>query len=216
MLYRDTPGHDRHAPAVDHRSRRRAPADAQRGRHACSVVFNGEIYNFRELRAELEARGPPLPHALRHRGHRPRLRGVGRRRASRASTACSAFALWDARTRTLVLARDRFGEKPLYYSRTRRRGCCSRSELKSLLQVPGFTPRHLRRGRARLRLLRLRRRRRGSIFEGVRKLPAGHFLRFVDGRLSIRRYYTLEFEPKLDARRGARRRRSSRGCSTRR
>ena len=55
------------------------------------VVFNGEIYNFRELRARARGARPRFRIAQRHRGHRPRLRGVGRRRASSASTACSPW-----------------------------------------------------------------------------------------------------------------------------
>ena len=53
------------------------------------VVFNGEIYNFAELRVGARTRGPPLPHAHRHRSHRPRLRRMGRRLPSTGSAACS-------------------------------------------------------------------------------------------------------------------------------
>src|SRR5262249_34847893 len=79
------------------------------------AVFNGEIYNFRELRAEREARGHKfythsdtevIVHGYEEWGDGcpARLDGM------------FAFALWDTRTRTLMVARDRFGEKPLFYS----------------------------------------------------------------------------------------------------
>ena len=63
------------------------------------IVFNGEIFNYVELRDELEALRPPVPHPERHRGHRPRLRGVGRRTRSRASTASSPSRCGTRRTR---------------------------------------------------------------------------------------------------------------------
>jgi asparagine synthase (glutamine-hydrolysing) len=157
------------------------------------AVFNGEIYNFRELRAELEARGhrfythsdtEVIVHGYEEWGDGvlPRLDGM------------FAFALWDTRKRSLLVARDRFGEKPLFYD-TRGNRLAFASELKSLLAVPGFvgeidpdavrayvcfgyvpTP--------------------GSIFRGVRKLPPGHFLRYVDGKTTLERYYTLSLGPK--------------------
>ena len=100
--------------AVDHRPRDR-PAAARRTRTRRSwIVFNGEIFNYVELRAELDGARPPLPHAQRHRGHRARLRGVGRRAPSSASTASGRSRSGTRRARRLVLARDRLGVRPLY------------------------------------------------------------------------------------------------------
>ena len=160
------------------------------------AVFNGELYNFRELRAELEACG--------HRFYTQSDTEVILHGYEEWGEGCFArldgmfgIALWDRRARTLVLARDRFGEKPLFYSHSAHAGgrLLFASELKSLLRVPGFrravapeavrayvcfgyvpTP--------------------GSIFEGVQKLPPGHTLRFVDGQVSVRRYYQLDLAPK--------------------
>src|SRR5690606_36455316 len=95
------------------------------------VVFNGEIYNFRELRADLQARGHEcrtgadtevIVHGYEEWGEQVfrRLRGM------------FAIALWDARDRVLMLARDRVGIKPLYYTESRARFVFG-SEIKSLL-----------------------------------------------------------------------------------
>ncbi len=150
------------------------------------VVFNGEIYNFRELRRELEKDGDSfrthgeaevILHAyLRH--------GVG---AIQRFDGMFAIAIWDRRSNELLLARDRFGEKPLYYARDGRRLLFG-SELKSLLQSAdcprevdaealraylafGYVPAPL------------------SIFSGVAKLPPGHWLRYRDGRVQVQRYW---------------------------
>src|SRR5262249_47490799 len=95
------------------------------------ITFNGEIYNFRELRADLEARGyrfrtnsdtEVIVHAYAEYGRRclERLRGM------------FALAIWDARTQTLFLARDRVGKKPLFYYVGRDRFLFA-SEIKALL-----------------------------------------------------------------------------------
>ncbi|HEY8867341.1 MAG TPA: asparagine synthase (glutamine-hydrolyzing), partial [Solirubrobacteraceae bacterium] len=96
------------------------------------AVFNGELYNHRELRRELEAGGHELrsgsdgeviPHLYEEHGPRfvERLNGI------------FAIALWDARARTLHLARDRFGVKPLYYARGAGGRLAFASEVKALL-----------------------------------------------------------------------------------
>jgi asparagine synthase (glutamine-hydrolysing) len=101
------------------------------------LIFNGEIYNFPELRTELERAGQQfqgtsdtevLLHALSCWGAKetlPRLNGM------------FAFALWDERSRRLTLARDRFGEKPLYYA-WHNETFLFGSELKALMRHPGF------------------------------------------------------------------------------
>ena len=80
------------------------------------IVFNGEIYNYQELRADLIARGHRFRTHSDTETHRPPLRGGGRGGLSRSCAACSRSAIWDARKRKLLLARDRFGKKPLYYA----------------------------------------------------------------------------------------------------
>jgi len=98
-----------------------------------AVVLNGEIYNFLELRRELEAKGhhfrtrsdtEAIVHAYEEYGVRcvERLRGM------------YAFALWDETQRRLVLARDRVGKKPLYYTEDLERFCFA-SELKALFKI---------------------------------------------------------------------------------
>src|SRR3954449_6429021 len=101
------------------------------------VVQNGEIYNYRELKRELEGRGhrfstdcdtEVLVHGYEEwgEGFVERLRGM------------FAIALWDKRRRRLLLARDRFGIKPLYY-RQAGGGLSFASELKAMLEQPGFS-----------------------------------------------------------------------------
>src|SRR5689334_11790974 len=98
------------------------------------IVFNGEIYNFRELRAELEAAGHRFytgtdTEAIVHAYEQWGASAIGRLRGM------FGLAIWDTRSRTLVAARDRIGIKPLYYAETRGRLYFG-SELKSLLQAP--------------------------------------------------------------------------------
>ena len=101
---------------------------------AIQIVFNGEIYNFRELRAELTARG----HRFRTRSdteaiiHLYQDEGVD---AFRRLDGMFALAIWDARKRHLVLARDRAGKKPLYMYRDRLRLAFA-SEIKAFFAHP--------------------------------------------------------------------------------
>jgi asparagine synthase (glutamine-hydrolysing) len=157
------------------------------------IVFNGEIYDFQHLRDELAAKG----HVFRsdsdtevilhlYEEHGPdllaRLRGM------------FAFALWDAPRRTLFVARDRLGKKPLFYAHDER-GFVFGSEPKALLQAPdaraevdplaihhyltyGYVPSPF------------------SAFRGMRKLPPAHYLTVCDGRLDVRRYWSLRYGPK--------------------
>jgi asparagine synthase (glutamine-hydrolysing) len=158
------------------------------------IVFNGEIYNFRELRASLEALGHRfytntdtecIVHAYEEYGDDcfSRLRGM------------FAIAILDLRRRRLVLARDRLGKKPLYYTTTPQGHFAFGSELKCLTAVPGFDP-TLSRAAVReyfsLGYVPGPR----SIYEGVDKLPPAHLLVLEGGKAQVRRYWSLAFEPK--------------------
>jgi len=182
--------------------RRLAIIDLATGRQPISnedgsiwIVFNGEIYNFRELRELLLARGHKLrtrtdtetiAHLYEDEGERcvERLRGM------------FAFAIWDRRERRLFLARDRVGKKPLYYALAGRTLVFG-SEIKSLLQHPGvkreinlqaisdflsfgYVPDP------------------ATAFTGVRKLPPGHTLTFKDGLVYMRRYWDFDYSIHLD------------------
>jgi asparagine synthase (glutamine-hydrolysing) len=156
------------------------------------VVFNGEIYNYRELQRDLEARGhrfqthsdtEAIVHAYEEHGAScvDHFRGM------------FAFAIWDERRRTLFIARDRAGKKPLYYTLTPQGTLVFGSELKSLLEHPevrreinveamdaylalGYVPDPL------------------SIFQGIHKLPPGHHLTFKDGRTRVEQYWDFSYE----------------------
>lgn len=156
-------------------------------------VFNGEIYNFRELRAELIARG----HAFRTDSEAEVIvqayQAWGENCIERLH-GMFAIALWDVRRKALLLARDRFGEKPLFVARQGDRLLFA-SELKSLLQVPGFDvalDHDALRGYVAFGYVPSPR----SILSDVSKLTPGHYLRYVDGHASTHRYYQLSFEPK--------------------
>jgi asparagine synthase (glutamine-hydrolysing) len=137
------------------------------------IVFNGEIYNFQKLRVALERSGhrfytntdtEVIVHAYEEWGSDAigRLRGM------------FGLAIWDTRTRTLLLARDRIGIKPLYYAQAAGRLYFG-SELKSLLQAPDCA-REIDLDALDHYLSFLYTPRDGSIFRGIRKLPPGHVL----------------------------------------
>jgi asparagine synthase (glutamine-hydrolysing) len=157
------------------------------------IVFNGEIYNFQEIRADLVRRGHTfetgtdtevIVHLYEDEGERcvERLRGM------------FAFAIWDKRDRKLFIARDRVGVKPLHYAIVGDTLIFA-SEIKSILQHPavtreanleaisdfltfGYVPDP------------------ASAFKGIYKLLPGHTLSFKDGRLKTRCYWDFEYHQK--------------------
>jgi asparagine synthase (glutamine-hydrolysing) len=152
------------------------------------VVFNGEIYNYRELRGELEAHGhhfatssdtETIVHAYEQWGEDVfrRLRGM------------FGIALWDRPNRTLLLGRDRAGQKPLHYAERRGRLYFA-SEIKSLLAGGAIDP-ALDFAALDHYFTFLYTPRDASIFEGVHKLPPGHYLRWRDGRVEVKQYWQI-------------------------
>jgi asparagine synthase (glutamine-hydrolysing) len=140
------------------------------------TVFNGEIYNHLELRAELEAAGAAP--AWRGRSDTETLLAAfehwGVEVTLVKTVGMFAVALWDSRERTLLLARDRFGEKPLYYGWTGG-GFVFGSELKALRAFPGFANPVCREALAQyMRFMYVPAPR--SIYEGVYKLEPGCLL----------------------------------------
>ena len=166
--------------------------DAER---RCVVVFNGQIYNHAELRRELEALGRPF-----HSDHSDTevilqaylawgVEGMHRR-----FNGMWAFALYDLARKRLLLSRDRFGEKPLYYA-DQHGTFAFASEVTALARHPaialrpdalsiqkyfahGFVPG-------------------GSIYDGIRKLPAGSWMtvELPRGAREVRRYWSFQLEP---------------------
>lgn len=156
------------------------------------VVFNGEIYNHAELREGLLQRGHRLAtasdgevlvHLYEEEGESllDRLNGM------------FGLALWDARRRRLLLARDRIGIKPLYYW-TDGRQLAFGSELRALLRHPGV-PRDLDLDALDQYLTFEYVPAPRSIFAGIRKLPPAHFLTWDAGGLEVRRYWSVEYRP---------------------
>ncbi|HEY6212011.1 MAG TPA: asparagine synthase (glutamine-hydrolyzing) [Vicinamibacterales bacterium] len=155
------------------------------------IVFNGEIYNFPQLRRELEEAGHAFytntdTEAIVHAYEEWGLDAVRRLRGM------FGFAIWDARSRRLVIARDRIGIKPLHYAMVDGRLYFG-SEIKSLLEAPDL-PRDLDPDALDHYLSFLYTPPDGSIFHSVRKLPPGHVLAWQDGRVDVQRYWQLPAE----------------------
>jgi asparagine synthase (glutamine-hydrolysing) len=160
-----------------------------------AVVFNGEIYNYRELRAELVSRG----HTLRTSSDTEVLvhlyEDLGEAFLSRLN-GMFALALYDSRRGRLIAARDRLGEKPLLYHDSPWLTVVG-SEVKALLRHPEI-PREIDREALALYLSSMYVPAPYSIFKGIRKLPPAHYLKVENGALTIHRYW----DPALSAVRG--------------
>jgi asparagine synthase (glutamine-hydrolysing) len=153
------------------------------------VTYNGEIYNEPELRAGLRARG----HVFRTASDTESLVHLYEEHGVdfvRRLNGMFALAIWDARSRRLVLARDRMGQKPLYYSAgTPDGGLVFGSEPKSLLEHPDV-PRRLDPGGLARYLFYEYVPAPHSIWSGVHKLPPAHVLVWESGRGTMLRYWT--------------------------
>ncbi|TMI22963.1 asparagine synthase (glutamine-hydrolyzing) [Candidatus Bathyarchaeota archaeon] len=154
------------------------------------VVFNGEIYNFREIRESLEKRGHQFQtdsdtETLVHLYEEFGAEGISRLRGM------FAYALWDENRERLILARDRIGIKPLYYSFAGGRLLFG-SELKSFLAVPAFTP-EINPSAIEAYLTYLYIPGPQTVFRGVTELPPAHYLVYEAGKLSLRRYWTIDY-----------------------
>lgn len=156
------------------------------------ITYNGEIYNHADFRADLEARG----HRYRTHCdtetilHLYEEHGAG---AVEYLRGMFAFAIWDQNKRELFIARDRLGVKPLYYVHAQDGSLYFASEIKSLLEaravkpemnfaaLPDFLANHATSGEE-------------TLFQGVRRLLPGHWLRWRDGDLRIEKYWDVSFE----------------------
>ena len=157
------------------------------------VVFNGEIYNFQALTAELQAAGHTFAtrsdtEVLLHgyeewgKGMLERLRGM------------FTFALWDRKAETLFLARDHFGIKPLYYYQNEEGELLFGSEIKSFLDHPGFH-KALNEDQLSLYLSYQYSPGEDTFFRGVKKLLPAHCLTWQGGEIKIERYWQPAFTP---------------------
>ncbi len=158
-----------------------------------SITFNGEIYNFQELRATLEQRG----HAFQTRTDTEVILAAYREfdvDCLQHLNGMFAFAIWDARRQRLFMARDRAGKKPLYY-RIDGDGLAFASEPKAFLADPGFTPvpdpvalsAYLTYQYVPTPL---------SAFQGVTRVPPAHYVVVENGKISTERYWRLRYASK--------------------
>ena len=170
------------------------PAGAQpmQSREGDAVLsYNGEVYNFQELRGELEALGHRFRSTSDAEVVLEAYRAWGPACVERFN-GMFAFALWDARARRLFLARDRYGIKPLYYTR-RGQTFLFASEVKALREHPAFETSlslpHLVEYLTFQNLLS-----EGTLFAGVKLLPPGTTLEVEpSGELRQRRYWDFDF-----------------------
>ncbi len=164
----------------------------------CAIVYNGEVYNHADHRDSLIEKGykfdnrsdtETLLHLYEEYGRDcvEHMRGM------------FAFAVWDSRKQELFLARDRFGVKPLYYVHKQSGDLYFASEIKSLLAagavkaeinfnaLPDQFANHGTSGDE-------------TLYRDIKRLPPGHTLVWKDGRIDIREFWDLSFEPKHEAR----------------
>jgi asparagine synthase (glutamine-hydrolysing) len=184
-------GHKR-LTIIDTSERSNQPMSSNTGTE--TLCYNGEVYNYLELSEPLKKDGikfrtesdtEVLLELLRLKGPE----------ALKQLNGMYSFAYWDENQKSLLLARDRAGIKPLYYKETDQ-GIIFSSEIKSLLQIDvsnsvnrnlidsymslGYTPTN------------------DTLFEGIHKLPPGHYLTVINGKIDITKYWDMEFDKTQD------------------
>jgi asparagine synthase (glutamine-hydrolysing) len=165
---------------------------------ALQIVYNGEVFNHTSIRADLEARG----HRYQTRSD---TESVLRAYAEYGESSPQhlrgmfAYAIWDDRTRTLFLARDRFGVKPMYYATMPDGRLYFASEIKAILAsgvvrpelnltaLPDYLANHAPSGDE-------------TLFAGIRRLPPGHTLTWRNGTIRIARYWDLDLNAPQETR----------------
>lgn len=160
------------------------------------VVFNGEIYNFMELREELIKAG----HVFKTRSDTEVVvHGYEEYGTSLASKlrGMFAFAIWDMNNKVLYGARDYFGIKPYYYTKTKNGNLLFASEIKSLLEHPDFV-REMNDAALRPYLTFQYSAMEETFFKGTYKLPPAHYFTYKDGEMKIERYWDCDFRTKTE------------------
>jgi asparagine synthase (glutamine-hydrolysing) len=162
---------------------------------SAAIMLNGEIYNHHDLRSGLVERG----HRFRTRSDVETVLHLYEEKKERCLDdlrGMFALAVWDRRERTLFLARDRVGKKPLYYARLDDGGIAFGSEIKAILQHPQvrrepnleaidhfltlqYVPSPM------------------TAFRGIERIPPAHWLRWRAGKVELGRYWRLEYEDKF-------------------
>jgi asparagine synthase (glutamine-hydrolysing) len=178
-------GH-RRLSIIDVSERGRQPMTNRDG--SLALVCNGEIYNFRDLRRAFS--DYPFTSDTDVEVILPLYERYGARCVEHL-VGMFAFALWDGRARRLLLARDRVGEKPLYYSESGGTLAFS-SELKGLLTLP-WVDRRLDEAAIPLMLVHSALPAPATIYRGARLLPPASILMWQDGRARVERYWQIDF-----------------------
>lgn len=151
---------------------------------ARGLTFNGEIYGYKEIRAGLD-------YPFRTQGDTELLLALYEKHGSAMMAQLPgmfAFAIWDDPAQTLFAARDRFGEKPLFYAELPGGGLVLSSELKALIASGLFQPEIDRASLAHYLHFGYSPRGR-TIYRGIHSLPPAHTLTYRDGRVQVRRYW---------------------------
>jgi asparagine synthase (glutamine-hydrolysing) len=155
-----------------------------------TITYNGEVYNYPELRRELESKG----YRFRSRSDTEAVLYLYQEYGAssiRRLKGMFAFAIWDDRRKELFLARDHFGIKPLYYCHRGARFAFA-SEIKALLEIPEM-PRKLNLRALNQYLTFLWVPDPLTMFDEIVKLPAGHFAHYRDGELRLEQYWDAQF-----------------------